>query len=572
MTSDIKKDFYIQGIDAKNSGDFLLAIDLLTKAIQNNLPYPDIYGHRSYCFSQRKQYARALEDITNAIEKNQNDFLLYYNRGLNHLKLLNYDLARKDFSDSIHLNPKYASSYFNRGLIHLYQNKNDDAISDFSEAINLEVKHYKAYYKRGVAQEKKGNISLALEDFDTSLSLNPEYINALEERAKLLVETGNSESALTDFETILKISPDNAPAKEKQKLVKKEMEELLSDSNKPDLSKLYYMRGLAKISVGNYQGAIEDYSNAIKIDPNNSNAYYYRSLARIANSKGDQHYLKEALKDQKMSLQLNPEDTKTLYFKAITEQTIHKTKSFQIPTLKETNKWIECYGASYPSMELGGDYFYIYKEKNESLISLTLGDVEGKGSAAAMFMSISLQLLDQARKSTTTPSQVMEQVNSQFIQLTGGRLKDRRKKKKPPYITAVYASIEKQENGSFNLQWVNAGHLNPILLRDNELLELTLSENTRNSALNLYSISSFNSSNDSIRKGDRVFFYSDGLIEENAGTEDKMFGLDKVKDWLFDNRNLPLKDQVEQLIRHVQKFGEINGQEDDITVVGIRVV
>lgn len=571
MTSDTKKDFYVEAIDAKNSGDFLLAIDLFTKAIQVNLPYPDIHGHRSFCFSQRKQYARALEDITIAIGKNQNDFLLYYNRGLNHLKLFNYDLAAKDFSDSIRLNPKYASSYFNRGLINLYQNKNDDAISDFSVAIQLEVKHYKAYFKRGVAQEKKGNISLALEDFDSSLSLNPEYINALEERAKLLVETGNSESALTDFETILKISPDNAPAKEKQKLVKKEIEELLTDSNKPDLSKLYYMRGLAKISVGNYQGAIEDYSNAIKIDPNNSNAYYYRSLARIANGKGDQHYLKEALKDQKMSLKLNPEDTKTLYFKTITEQTIYKSKSFQIPSLQESNKWVECYGVSYPSMELGGDYFYIYKEKNESLISLTLGDVEGKGSAAAMFMSISLQLLDQARKVTLTPSRIMENLNSQFIQLTGGKLKNRKKKKKPPYITSIYATLE-NKNESILLNWVNAGHLAPILLRGSELSELASHETNRNYPINLESIPNFNSCNDVIQKGDRIFFYSDGLIEENAGAEDKMFGLDKVKDWLFDNRNLPLKDQVEQLIRHVQKFGEINGQEDDITVVGIRVV
>ena len=74
-----------------------------------------------------------------------------------------------------------------------------------------------------------------------------------------------------------------------------------------------------------------------------------------------------------------------------------------------------------------------------------------------------------------------------------------------------------------------------------------------------------------IRRGDHIFFYSDGLIEENAGDEEKQFGLDRVKDWLFENRNIPLKDQVERLIRYVKKFGEINGQEDDITVVGIKV-
>lgn len=53
-TDNIEKDFYLKAMDAKNAGDFLLAINLFTKVIQANLSYPDIYGHRSYCFSQRK--------------------------------------------------------------------------------------------------------------------------------------------------------------------------------------------------------------------------------------------------------------------------------------------------------------------------------------------------------------------------------------------------------------------------------------------------------------------------------------------------------------------------------------
>ena len=238
--------------------------------------------------------------------------------------------------------------------------------------------------------------------------------------------------------------------------------------------------------------------------------------------------------------------------------------------MQESKEWIECYGVSYPALELGGDYFYIYKEENEDNISLTLGDVEGKGAGAAMFMSISLQLLDQARKTTKTPAQVMNHVNSQFIGLTGGKFKDRKRKKKPPIVTAIYAYLQKDEAGKVSVDLVNAGHLYPLLLKGSEIIEIK--PDNGNPPLNAEDILIFHSNTYPIQRGDRIFIYSDGLIEENAGSEDRQFGLDKVKDWLYENRNLEIKDQVEKLIRYVQKFGEINGQEDDITLVGLRVL
>ena len=97
------------------------------------------------------------------------------------------------------------------------------------------------------------NINQALQDLNTSVAINPDYVKAREERAKLLVETGNSESALTDYEEILKLSPANISVEQKRNLVKKQVQEILSDSDKPDYSKLFYMSGLAKISMGNYQ-------------------------------------------------------------------------------------------------------------------------------------------------------------------------------------------------------------------------------------------------------------------------------------------------------------------------------
>ena len=50
---------------------------------------------------------------------------------------------------------------------------------------------------------------------------------------------------------------------------------------KPNNAYAYYSRGIARSELGDTQGAIEDYTQAIKIDPNYVDAYYSRGIARF---------------------------------------------------------------------------------------------------------------------------------------------------------------------------------------------------------------------------------------------------------------------------------------------------
>ena len=59
----------------------------------------------------------------------------------------------------------------------------------------------------------------------------------------------------------------------------------------------YYARALAKKSLGDHQGAIEDYGKVIEIDPNNAAAYYARALAK--KSLGDYQGAREDLSTAK---------------------------------------------------------------------------------------------------------------------------------------------------------------------------------------------------------------------------------------------------------------------------------
>ncbi|HNI28821.1 MAG TPA: tetratricopeptide repeat protein, partial [Leptospiraceae bacterium] len=336
-------------------------------------------------------------------------------------------------------------------------------------------------YYRGLTFEKTGDNQNAIQDFSTAIELNPKFSKAIEERAKLYVESGEPEKALLDYEKILKENPNSASLNEKKKLVERVLEDSFDMEKKPDFANVFYMSGLAKVSVGNYEGALEDYNKAIKINPDNSNAYYYRSLVKMQLSETAGINMKtSALRDQEKSLSINPEDAKTHFFSAITRKAISQNKDFILPGMERSLPWAEFYGISYPAEELGGDYFYFYTDsKSDSdRFSFTIGDVSGKGTKAALFASIALQLKDEARKNQTDSEAVIDFVNKFLCRKTGGVSRtDRRSRKenkpKPMFITSIFANFHK--NGEIGMNWTNAGHLKPFLLRKGQFKDLIFS-------------------------------------------------------------------------------------------------
>ena len=81
--------------------------------------------------------------------------------------------------------------------------------------------------------------------------LETQYLNQGVEKHK----AGNYQGAIDDWSKAIEINPQNAIA--------------------------YNNRGSAKDDLGDHQGAITDYTKAIGIDPQNANAYINRSKARL---------------------------------------------------------------------------------------------------------------------------------------------------------------------------------------------------------------------------------------------------------------------------------------------------
>ena len=82
-------------------------------------------------------YQEAISDWSKAIEINPQDADLYYNRGVAKGDLEDYQGAIADYTKAIEINPQYAVAYFNRGVARELVNDLEGACRDWRKAADF---------------------------------------------------------------------------------------------------------------------------------------------------------------------------------------------------------------------------------------------------------------------------------------------------------------------------------------------------------------------------------------------------------------------------------------------------
>jgi len=70
-----------------------------------------------------------------------------------------------------------------------------------------------------------------------------------------------------------------------------------------------------------------------------------------------------------------------------------------------------------------------------------------------------------------------------------------------------------------------------------------------------------------LQPGDKVFVYTDGMIEWEDKKENQ-FGLENIKQYLLKNKTLPVDTILPNLLKSIQDFSQGNPSADDITMLG----
>lgn len=209
-----------------------------------------------------------------------------------------------------------------------------------------------------------------------------------------------------------------------------------------------------------------------------------------------------------------------------------------------------------PALEVGGDYYdFIQLAKNK--LGIIIGDVSGKGTQAAFYMTLTKGFLKAIAKTTDSPSEVLIKMNELFYEnVERGR-----------FISMIYAVVD-LENKLIRI--ARAGH-NPVILNDNGNIKLI---SPTGLALGLEKGVIFSrvitEAEEKITDGKTLVFYTDGFTEavNKKGLEyglDRMFEI--VRLWSSSSAELIKSKMIED----VNKFIGKSPQHDDMTMVILKI-
>lgn len=211
--------------------------------------------------------------------------------------------------------------------------------------------------------------------------------------------------------------------------------------------------------------------------------------------------------------------------------------------------------AYVPARELGGD-FYDFLPYGEGRLAVALGDVSGKGTAAALYGSLAIGMIREiVVANMCDPACMLALLNRR---LHGVRLDSQ-------FIAMSFAVYDAAAR---RLTLSNAGGPYPLLLRDGHVLSIRL----EGVPLGLLPNTQYDESSIDLTPGDVVVFASDGILESTNDVEEE-FGLHRFSAVLSRvSRQDSARAIAERILAETDDHsGAATTPHDDRTLVVLRV-
>lgn len=210
-------------------------------------------------------------------------------------------------------------------------------------------------------------------------------------------------------------------------------------------------------------------------------------------------------------------------------------------------------GFNVPAKDVGGDYYDIIP-LDEHRSFLSLGDISGKGLPAALVMSnaqavIRAQLLGVKDVDIAAVATCLNQVIHQFTS-------------PEQYITAVFGIYDNRD-GIFS--YVNAGHLPPMVIRDNGTVDLYPEADL---VIGVIPFFTYQLRKLTLDPGDTLVLYTDGITEAVSESGD-MYGEERFSTLLESLRDLEPEPLCLGTRQAIDSFRGLAEQSDDITVLAL---
>jgi len=210
--------------------------------------------------------------------------------------------------------------------------------------------------------------------------------------------------------------------------------------------------------------------------------------------------------------------------------------------------------ANFMSQQVGGDY-YDFLAFPGGRVGICIADVAGKGVGAALLMSnVKAALVSSAAVESST-DRLTSRVNRLLEQsIEPGR-----------FVTFFLASVDP---ATLQLEYVNAGHPPPILLRADGTSE-RLSEG--GTILGILADAPYTRGSAVLGPGDVLALFTDGVTEAQ-GADQELFGEERIESLLREAPRATASETLVRLLDAVRAYEGERGPSDDLTAIVIRVL
>lgn len=264
---------------AYNDDQYERALVVLDECLKHFPGYFEAYSLRGSVKEILKDNDGALTDYSIYLEQFPEHLPVLMSRAILRYKIGFYDQAREDFLKLLTLNPVETNTVFYR------QNM---SLGDRNPVMTPESGHKSYIYNYlGLTESKLKNHPAAISFYDSALALNPHEPDYFVNRG-LSKEAINDTTAAADYEQALKLNYRHTLARHNLTALKAKQgktmtyEDRLTETIEQDSTMLYpYLeRAQQRFEGGYYKGAVEDYSQALEIDPRDPEIWLGRGLAR----------------------------------------------------------------------------------------------------------------------------------------------------------------------------------------------------------------------------------------------------------------------------------------------------
>jgi sigma-B regulation protein RsbU (phosphoserine phosphatase) len=223
------------------------------------------------------------------------------------------------------------------------------------------------------------------------------------------------------------------------------------------------------------------------------------------------------------------------------------------PTAPPVVPGYELQGISFPSYQIGGDYYDFIPCQDGRLV-IALGDVSGKGTSAALLMS-SLHAAVHAQVASCRP--ITETVGAVNRYLADNTPANR-------FVTLFYAELDPATGA---LSFINAGHNPPLIAHgsDGTLEQL----GAGGLPLGILPDYDYREGRTQLRAGDVLVVYSDG-VTETQNQKGEEFGTVRLQEVVAENLDLTASGIRDKIEASLSAFAQGTPAVDDITLVIVK--